>query len=376
MKYCKTCLNTDTRPNSFFSKDGICPACIYYSKLKEVDWEERFDLFKNIIKNNQNKNNSYYDCIIGVSGGKDSTRQALWAREKLGIRPLLVCLTYPPEQVTDCGVNNLSNLIEHGFDFEIISLGPQTWKRTLREGFLQFTNFQKAAEIAIISAVPVAAIKHKINLILWGENPGLQLGDMKTVGKTGYDGNQLRFMNTVAGGDLTWLLSSGVKKENLIHYKYPNPEEFDAANIQIIYMGWFWRDWSLMNNGMYSVTNGIEIRDKSVKETGDITRVTSLDEDWVTLNQMIKYYKYGFGRVADHVNEEIRSGGITREKGIEILEKYDGLCSAEYIESFCSYIDITVERFWDIVKKSVNKSLFSIESDGSIKRLFKVGKGI
>ena len=141
-------------------------------------------------------------------------------------------------------------------------------------------------------------------------------------------------------------------------------------------MGWFWRDWSLMNNGMYSVTNGIEVRDKSVKETGDITRVTSLDEDWVTLNQMIKYYKYGFGRVADHVNEEIRSGGITREKGIEILERYDGLCSAEYIENFCSYIDITVEKFWEVVKKSVNKSLFSIESDGSIKRLFKVGKGI
>ena len=376
MKYCKICLNTDTRPNSYFSENGICPACNYYFNLKDVDWEERFDLFKKLIKDHKKKNNNYYDCIIGVSGGKDSTRQALWARDKLGVRPLLVCLTYPPEQVTNRGVDNLSNLIKQGFDFEIISLGPKTWKKTLREGFLKFTNFQKAAEIAIISAVPVTAIKHKIPLILWGENPGLQLGDMKTVGKTGYDGNQLRFMNTVAGGDLSWLVSSGVNEENLIHYKFPNPEEFDEANIQIIYMGWFWKDWSLMNNGMYSITNGIEVRDQSVVETGDITRVTSLDEDWVTLNQMIKYYKYGFGRVADHVNEQIRSGGMTRDKGIELLEKYDGSCSPEFIKSFCDYIDITVENFWEIVKKSVNKRLFSIEDDGSIKRLFKVGEGI
>ena len=91
---------------------------------------------------------------------------------------------------------------------------------------------------------------------------------------------------------------------------------------------------------------------------------------------MIKYYKYGFGRVADHVNEQIRSGGMTRDKGIELLEKYDGSCSPEFIKSFCDYIDITVENFWEIVKKSVNKRLFSIEDDGSIKRLFKVGEGI
>ena len=101
------------------------------------------------------------------------------------------------------------------------------------------------------------------------------------------------------------------------------------------------KDWSNMNNGISSITNGISIRDKSVKETGDFTKMSALDEDWVTLNQMIKYYKYGFGRVSDSVNEQIRSGKLTREKGIELLEKYDGSCSPEYINSFCSYIDIT-----------------------------------
>ena len=128
MKYCATCLQPDTRPNSFFHEDGICPACRYFedtSKI-EVDWDERLNIMKEILDDKKNKSrHSKFDCIIGVSGGKDSTRQALWAREKLKLNPLLVCLTYPPEQITKRGASNLSNLIDLGFDVVIHSLAPQ-----------------------------------------------------------------------------------------------------------------------------------------------------------------------------------------------------------------------------------------------------------
>jgi hypothetical protein len=96
----------------------------------------------------------------------------------------------------------------------------------------------------------------------------------------------------------------------------------------------------------------------------------------VTLNQMIKYYKFGFGRVTDYVNEEIRLGRMTREQGISVVEKYDDACSDEYIESFCTYIDISVNEFWDHVYASVNPHLFSVESNGVILRKFKVGVGL
>ena len=76
----------------------------------------KIDILENIVSGYRNKKDGAFDCIIGVSGGKDSTRQALWIRDKLKLNPLLVCLSYPPEQVTNLGVNNLSNLIELGFD--------------------------------------------------------------------------------------------------------------------------------------------------------------------------------------------------------------------------------------------------------------------
>src|SRR5207248_10405641 len=130
------------------------------------------------------------------------------------------------------------------------------------------------------------------------------------------------------------------------------------VGLQIVYLGWFLGDWSLVNNASYSCASGLQKRDDHVENTGDLFGVTSLDEDWVTLNQMIKYYKYGFGRVTDYVNEEIRLGRMSRERGSELVEQYDDSCSDEYIKSFCTYIGISYAHFWDQVHSSVNRDLF------------------
>lgn len=376
MKYCRTCLQTDTRPNTVFTPDGLCPACDYFGRTQDVDWQERYETLMDLLEHYRRRGGRPFDCLIGVSGGKDSTRQALWARDKLGLKPLLVCLSYPPEQVTQRGVDNISNLIELGFDTVISSLAPQTWRKIVREGFLRFTNWAKATEQALISSVPQIAIRYNIPLILWGENPGLQLGDLKTIGRTGYDGNNLRYMNTVSGGALTWMLGAGFQERELNRFLYPSPEEFDARDIQIVYLGWFWNDWSLVNNGAYSCANGLEIRHDTVENTGDLWGVTSLDEDWVTLNQMIKYYKYGFGRVTDYANEEIRLGRMTRAEGISLVERYDDSCADSYIQSFCEYIEISVDQFWAQVRANVNRELFDVAADGTIRRRFTVGVGL
>jgi N-acetyl sugar amidotransferase len=376
MKYCHRCLQPDTRPNSRFTAAGLCPACDYFERLQLVDWQERFEILQDLLAQFPRAPGQHFDCIIGVSGGKDSTRQALWVRDKLKLKPLLACLSYPPEQVTQRGVDNLSNLIELGFDLVLSAPAPPTWQRLMRHSFDRFTNWARSTELALFSSVPQLAIRHGIRLILWGENPGLQLGDLKTLGRTGYDGNNLRYMNTLSGAALDWMLESGVDLRQLIPYRYPTPEAFDAHGLQIVYLGWFLGDWSLVNNGLYSATSGLAIRDDVVENTGDLRGVTSLDEDWVTLNQMIKYYKFGFGRVTDYVNEEIRLGRMTREHAADLVERYDDACSDDYIAAFSDYIGIGVDQFWRQVHAAVNPRLFEIRPDGRIVRRFRVGVGL
>lgn len=375
MKYCKRCLQPDTRPNTVFSTDGVCPACNYFEALQHVDWHERFEILQDLLASHPRNKGQYHDCIIGVSGGKDSTRQALFLRDKLGINPLLVCLSYPPEQVTERGVNNLSNLIELGFDVVVSAPAPQTWKKLKREGFREFTNSFRSTEMALFASVPQIAIKYGIKLIFWGENPGLQLGDMKTLGRTGYDGNSLRYMNTLSSG-LDWMLDCGFSKADLVSYVYPETKEFEKHDLQIVYLGWFLGDWSLVNNAAYSCANGLEIRVDGVEKTGDLYGVTALDEDFTPVNQLIKYYKFGFGRVTDYVNEEIRLGRISREAAIKIVERFDDAQDQKYIKDYCDYLGISVADFWEKVKASVNKTLFTVESDGSIHPKFKVGVGL
>lgn len=372
MKYCKFCLQPDTRPNTVFSAEGVCPACSYFKELAHVDWQERFEILQDLLKRYPRKKGQYHDCIIGVSGGKDSTRQALYLRDKLNLNPLLVCLSYPPEQVTERGVNNLSNLINLGFDVVMSAPAPQTWRNLKKAGFRKFINSFRSTEMALFASVPQIAIKYGINLIFWGENPGLQLGDMKTLGRTGYDGNNLRNLNTLTSG-LDWMVEAGHHKAELEPYQYPTPAEFEKHDLQIVYLGWFLGDWSLVNNAMYSCGDGLEIRLDGVEKTGDLYGVTALDEDFTPINQLIKYYKFGFGRVTDYVNEEIRLGRMTREQGITLVEKYDDAQDPQYVKNYCDYLGISVEDFWAEIRKAANPKLFEIAVDGRLKRKFQVG---
>lgn len=376
MKYCVKCLQPDTRPGIQFDAQGVCPACNYHASLASVDWDERKCELREIVAFGRAHNQSGHDCIIGVSGGKDSTRQALFVREVLGMNPLLVNLSYPPEQVTQRGVDNVSNMIRHGFDCVSINPSPQIWRKLMRKGFFQYTNWCKSTELALFSSVPRLAIAYQIPLIWWGENAALQLGDLNVMGEGGADGNNLRRMNTLGGGDVTWLLNDEVRCQQILQYIYPSEQEMADANLRITFLGYFWKDWSLIDNGNYAALRGLDIRREKPWEIGDPVGVTSLDEDWVTLNQMIKYLKFGFGRVADYVNEDIRNGRMTREEGIRLNEKYDGKCADHYIESFSRYIGITVEEFWRQVDKSVNTDLFVKESLGRYTPKFRVGVGL
>jgi N-acetyl sugar amidotransferase len=375
VKYCKTCLQPDTRPNTVFNDDGICPACTYFAALKEVDWQERIDILKDIFAQRKRAPGQFHDCIIGISGGKDSTRQALWVRDYLHLNPLLVCLSFPPEQVTQRGTDNLSNLINLGFDVVVSAPAPGTWQALKHDGFEEFTNSFRSTELALFSSVPQIALRYGIDLILWGENPALQLGDMKALGRTGYDGNNLRHMNTLTSGK-NWMYARGYDNSELIAYTYPEVEEFMAADLKIIFLGWFLGDWSLVNNATYAAAVGLELREEDVTVTGDLYGATALDEDFTPVNQMIKYYKFGFGRTTDYVNEEIRLQRLTREAGAEIVAKYDHMCSSQYIKNYCDYIGISVDDFWTKVRQVSDRRLFDITNTGEIIPKFTVGVGL
>jgi N-acetyl sugar amidotransferase len=375
MKYCANCLQPDTRPGTQFEND-LCPACVFIVNSQTWDWSKRVSILKDKIAELTVLSEGNYDSILGISGGKDSTKLALWARDYLGLNPLLVSVSYPPHQSTKRGAENLNNLAELGFDIYLSSPSPALWKKMMKKAFLESGNWAKTTELALFSGVPQIAIELGINVILWGENPALQLGALETLGKTGWDGNQLRKMNTLSGMPNEWLTIEGFESNNFLPYLYPSEVQFIENNIQIVFLGWGMRTWGLLENGIAASLEGLKGRIDGAINTSDLIGLTSVDEDWVTLNQMIKYYKYGFGRATDYANEWLRKGLLTRNSAIEIVNKFDGVCSDEYIASFCKYMDISVAEFWTTVKDFTNKELFSIKINGRPEKKFQVGLGL
>ena len=378
MKYCNLCLETNTRPNAKFNEKGICIACENVEKeTNEYDENERKIVLNNLIDKYCSKKSNIFDCIIGVSGGKDSTRQAIWVRDKLKLNPLLVCCAYPPEQLTLDGAKNLSNLINLGFNLIITGPAPATWKKLLKESFFK-GNYLLAPELALYSSLPQIAIKFNIKLIFWGENPGLIWNDKETLKKDLYDGNDLRNSNTLKNCNIDWMDDLVENEYKKIPYRYPSPLEFKKNNIQIIFLSWFWNNWSMTNNAIQSITYGLISRKKGYVKIGDLFGYTAIDDSWVSINQMIKYYKFGFGRATDYLNFEIRDGNILRKDAIKIAKKYDGLCHPKIIKKFCNYLEISEKKFWEEIDKKVNTKLFSISNKKSHNYIpkFIVGKGI
>ena len=361
MYRCKTCCESDSRPTTEFDEEGICLPCknVSVEANKSINWQERAAILDEIVHEAQAKTpRGHYDCIIGVSGGKDSTRQAMFARE-VGFNPLLVSCVYPPEQVTHRGVANLENLVNLGFDTLVVQPAPLTSKEMMLYCLKTYGNLFNASELALYASLPITAIAYNIPLILLGENPALAFGT--SVNSKDYMGNNMRDMNTLKGGDPHLFTPKSTPDKKLFWYRYPGKEAFEKADINIIYLGWFMQDFNDYANAKFSIEHGLQSRegeDAKPENIGGIQPNVALDDDFVIINQMLKYLKFGFGKATQEVGVAIRQGKMSRQEGKEIVKMYDGKYHIKYLDALCRYLNITHEEFWHIIDPFINKALF------------------
>ena len=349
VRLCRRCVNPSTRPNILLDENGVCPVCRFEEEKRTgvTDWEARRAEIQAIAEWGRANTKSSYDCIVTVSGGKDSTRQAVFARDELNMKPLLVSCTYPPEQLHERGAKNLANLISLGFDTLSIGLDPQVWKTLMRRGFFQFGNWAKSTEMALY-AIPIhVAIAYKIPLIFYGENPVLTIGERH--GHLDGDASRLKLGNTIRGGPEP-LLADDLTPYDTHFYFYPSDDDMEYAKLRLVYLGYYIPDWSGHENAEFAIARGLETRTDPPEKTGDLWGFSGLDEDFRLVNQMLKYIKFGFGHVTDQVVEAINAGMMTREEGLELVSRYDGRCDRSYVERFCQFLGINEQEFWRVAE--------------------------
>lgn len=375
MRYCKRCLQPDTRPGIVFDDEQVCFACRYEESKATIDWAARDAELKAIVdeaKAESVKRGNTYDCIIGVSGGKDSTFQAVYAKEKLGLNPLLInCM---PDEITDIGVKNINNLNNLGFDIISIRPNPIVAKKLARKSFFERGNIIAASEYCLWASAYIMAERFNIPLIIQGENAALTLGAAKNQDTSG-DAFSVVQLDTIRGASVSSFvdLSNNITEKDLYLYKIPDVDEMKAKGIKAVFLQYYAKEWSQVYNADFAVARGLTGRTEDLHELGRYRRYTALDCDLQIVNQMIKYLKFGFGYATDEVCYDIREGRLTREDGKWYVDEYDGLCGQKYIDMACRYLSITQDEFWEVVDRYVNKDLFE-KKDGRWVKKFTVGE--
>ena len=123
--YCKKCLYPNTKPHLYLDKNGICNACKSVDNKKNIDWKKRKNEFIELIKEYKSSSITH-DCIVPVSGGKDSTYQVIRVLE-YGLNPL--CVTASTDSLTEIGRANIENIKNLGVDYIEVSLNPVVRKK-------------------------------------------------------------------------------------------------------------------------------------------------------------------------------------------------------------------------------------------------------
>ena len=350
MRVCKRCIQPDTRPGIYFDDQGVCGACLWEEKKKEINWKSREKELQDIAKWAKKTTKSNYDCVIGVSGGKDSTKQALTARDLLGLRCLLV--NSEPEGITELGRYNIENLKQLGFDVISLRPNPKVMRLLVKRDFYKNLNPVKITEFSLFASTYIIADKFDIPLIIQGDNPGLTLGASLT--GVGTDSNAMKAdeLHTLSSGWKEYVEVEGIEEKDLYLFHYDR-KKLEEKGYKGIWLNYFLKEWSNHKNAVFSKEHGLRWRSENFdrESVGTYLPYFQLDGDLTQVNQLLKYIKFGFGQCMDHVCYDLREGRMTRDEAVELVMKYDGKCSEAYIEKFCSYIGISQKEFWRVTEK-------------------------
>ena len=369
MKYCHRCILPDTRPGIRLDDTGLCTACQGHDQKVgrgdprwAIDWDARREKLVALASQAHARaaKMGSYDCIVPISGGKDSWFQVITA-QRLGLRVLGVTWRTPAR--TAIGQQNLDALITRlGVDHIDYTIDPDVERRFMKQAFVRKGIPGLPMHMALF-AIPIRlATQMRIPLIVWGENPQLE-----------YGGERAERLATVL--DRAWLSQHGclhstqandwvgpgecpdgsdaLTARDLIAYQMPPAGDFAPMSI---FLGAYLR-WDSFENARVAAEHGF-VCHKGHLKTGT-WHFADIDCGFVSVHHALKWLKFGITRAFDNLSVQIRYGRTTRAQAIETLRALGPDPPTADIEAFCAFVGETPSWFWQVAERFRNRDLWS-----------------
>ena len=350
MRYCKRCVYPEVAVNLYTDEDGICSACRTFEKFQQLDetfWAWRKKKFEQVIEEIRATNKSDYDCIIPVSGGKDSYYQAHMMCAEYNLKPLLV--TYHGNNYLPEGDFNRDRM-RHVFDADHIVYGPnvEVLKKLNRLCFRKMGDMNWHAHCGIFTVPIQMAVRFEIPLIIWGET-NWDISGMYDPDDFVEFSARVRHEHDLRGFEWYDMLkdpNEKLREKDVAWAKYPKDEDILRVGVRGIYIGNFFKWDPNRHTKLVQDKYGWTAANQPFERT--YRQFSNLDDRYENgSHDFLKYIKFGYGRASDHASKDIRTGYMTREKGIEMVRKHDHVVPSD-LYYWLDYVGMKEEEFWKV----------------------------
>lgn len=347
IRYCTRCVypSISAAPMDY-DDDGVCMGCKTSEEKVDIphtEWDRRKELLHKVFAEARERGRSEYDCIVPVSGGKDSYFQAHYIKNVLGYNPLLV--TYYSNNFSEAGDRNLYSMKKR-FDVDHIIIYPNETllKKLNKLSFMFMGDMNWHIHIGVSTSVHQVAVEKGIPLVVWGEHGYADLSGQFAMD----DFVEYTYRNRLEhlGRCYDWNYFVGfedITARDMALWKYPSDEDVFKLGLKGIYLGnyiyWEANEHTELMRELY----GWESSDKPFERTyRTISNVDDIYENGA--HDYLKYIKFGYGRCTDHACKDIRAGLLSRGQAVDLIRKHDHVKSWD-VSHWCDYVGMSMEEF-------------------------------
>ena len=367
MRYCKRCFYPENaKPTIIFDDEGVCSGCRYHEsrgKL-EIDWDEREKMFERLIDEarqmRRSRGNSH-DCIIPVSGGKDSHFQVWLLKKKFGLNPLLV--TFNHAYNSPAGLRNLENLVEKsGCDHVRYTAGLDAVRRLSRYMLETVGDLTWHYHAGIRTFPYQVSVHYNIPYIIWGEHGFAELTGIVSLEDFVEFTRWTRKEHDMRGYEPTDLIGKGgITIGDVAPYIYPSDEEIEKCDVRGIYLSNFYT-WDAKQQAELMIKEW-EFSPVAYERERSFNLYSKIEDHANDVHDYLKYLKFGYGRATDDASMEVRHGRMTREQGLEMVKRYDAKTPSS-LEAYCDFLGLKKEGFYNLVETMRDPAIWQKNSSG------------
>lgn len=349
--YCTRCCVPQTMEGVQFDELGICTACRSSEEKMHINWKAREEQLRKILEDAKSKSGTNYDCILPISGGKDSFFQAHVLVNVYGMKPLAV--TFSHNWFSETGFYNLQRCLEV-FNLDHLQFTPARGliNKLARKSLGAIGDACWHCHSGVGSFPLQVATKFRIPLLVWGESIA------ESAGRASYSNPVHKFdrdyFNKVSA-KLTAeeMVGDGVTAKDMHPFGLPSYKEIDDTGVWGIHLGdyIFWDDerqteWIKKEYGW-----------KETEIEGAYKGYKSAECIMPGVHDFTCYLKRGFGRSTWQASLDVRNGLLTREEGFELIKKHD----QERPQALDYYLQITGYTEEEFYKVIGNKKLADLK---------------